>query len=251
MNIKNDLRMAGINPKGTLFVHSALKKVRVDGEKVLDAFIEYMKDGLLILPTHTWMEVGWLIEKHPENKVYDPLKSKSCVGMLTNLFLQREGVVRSLHPTHSVAAIGRNAAEYIAGEELTRTPCSREGCYGKLYDKNAQILFLGCDLSKNTFIHSVEEWNNIPGRLNQQPQELFVKVGESLIPCPQNRHVEYDVSSNYIKMEKPFIKKGIARYVKIGKAHSVLCDAVKMADFVSECLRENPKLFSDNQPFFM
>ena len=29
------------------------------------------------------------------------------MGLLTNMFMKRPGVVRSLHPTHSIAAIGK------------------------------------------------------------------------------------------------------------------------------------------------
>jgi aminoglycoside 3-N-acetyltransferase len=243
------LQKAGINPSGALLVHSSVKSVGADGDVILDAFIEFMRDGLLIFPTHTWMEVGYKTDEFPERRVYDPITSRSCVGVLTNLFLKRSGVVRSLHPTHSVAAIGRDASDYVFGEELTRTPCSRSGCYGRLYDLNAQILFLGCDLSKNTFIHSVEEWNDIPDRLNSEQQELYVKVGDKLLPCPQHRHVEGDVSVNYIKTENAFIEKGAGVYCRIGDAHSILCSAVRMGDLVSERLRVKPHLFSDGQPF--
>jgi aminoglycoside 3-N-acetyltransferase len=164
--------------------------------------------------------------------------------------LKREGIIRSLHPTHSVAAIGADAAEFTSGEEYTLTPCSRAGCYGKLYDRKAQILFMGCDLSKNTFLHGVEEWCDVTNRLTDKPQELFIKLNGELIPCPQLRHYFSggDVSNNYIKAEKIFIESGAATYCKIGSAQSVLCDAVKMADLISERLKENPDLFSDDTP---
>jgi aminoglycoside 3-N-acetyltransferase len=202
-----------------------------------------MRDGLLVFPTHTWMQVGY-----KDNNTYDPLTCDSCVGVLTNLFMKREGAVRSLHPTHSVAAIGKDAVDFTNSEELTRTPCSREGCYGRLYDRRAQILFLGCDLTKNTFLHGVEEWNEIPNRLKESPQELYVKVNGELIRVMQHRHVDGDVSENYIKVEADLIKNGAAVYCKIGDALCVLCDAVKMADLVSERLKENPNLFgNDNE----
>jgi aminoglycoside 3-N-acetyltransferase len=166
---------------------------------------------------------------------------------LTNLFLKRDGVARSLHPTHSVVAIGKDAADYTSGEEFTRSPCSRKGCYGKLYDRNAQILFLGCDLTKNTYLHGVEEWNNITDRLTETQQELFVRVNGELIPVPQHRHVEGDVSVNYNKVESALIENSAAVYCKIGDAHCVLCDAVKMADLVSGLLKEEPNLFGNDK----
>ena len=242
-SLMRDLAKSGVNPSGTLLVHSSMKAVgecENRGDTVIDAFIEYMRNGLLIFPAHTWDNIS------AERNIYDPLTEPSCVGILSNLFMKRAGVVRSLHPTHSVAAIGKGAEEFIGGEEKTTTPCPRNGCYGKLYDRKARILFLGCELSKNTFLHSVEEWNNIPDRLSDTPQELFIKTAIGLIPCPQNRHhsTSGDVSANYIKMKKPFLDKGIAKLCKIGDANSVLCDAASMADLVTLLLKENPRLFS-------
>ena len=98
-------------------------------------------------------------------RIFDPMTEPSCVGILTNLFMKRPGVFRSLHPTHSIAAFGKGAEDYIQGEEKVDTPCHRNGCWGKLYDLGAKILFVGCTLRSNTILHGVEEWNQIPMRL--------------------------------------------------------------------------------------
>ena len=215
------------------------------GDTVLDACIEYMQAGLLILPTHTWGE-----ENLPNN-IYDPLIEPSCVGILTNLFLQRDGVVRSLHPTHSVAAIGKDAVAYVAGEEHTNTPCPREGCWGKLYDRRAQILFMGSPPKRNTYIHSVEEWNNIPNRLADTPRQIKIVMPDGQLldytlyghSCPIG-----DVSENYGKLLPALLATGIARKGQIGDAESYVCDAVGMGDLTTQFLQRNPDLFLDNEP---
>ena len=71
-----------------------------------------MEPGLLVLPTHTW---SYINAENPRFYVDD---SPSCVGILTELFRKRPGVVCSLHPTHSVAALGKDAEDFIAGNEL-------------------------------------------------------------------------------------------------------------------------------------
>jgi aminoglycoside 3-N-acetyltransferase len=177
-DIINGLSALGINSDDTLLVHSSMKAIgEVTGgaETVLDAFTEYLRQGLLIFPTHTWEQIN---EKHC---VYNPKTEPSCVGILTNLFLNRPSVVRSLHPTHSVAALGQDAKKYTSGEEQWDTPCPRQGCWGRLYDLKAKILFLGCDLRRNTFLHSVEEWNNIPLRLENKYQLLKIVISEEHI----------------------------------------------------------------------
>ena len=247
-DIINGLSAIGIEPDDTLLVHSSMKAIgEVEGgaETVLDAFIEYLQQGLLILPTHTWDKIN------EEYCVYDPKTEPSCVGILTNLFLKRPGIIRSLHPTHSVAAFGKDAEIYTSGEERLNTPCPREGCWGKLYDRKAKILFLGCDLRRNTFIHSVEEWNNIPLRLDNKYQLLKIVTPEGqVIDRPMHRHhnsVIGDVSQNYGKLEAPFLHKGIIKKGKIGDADSILGEAVAMADLTSSYLKRNPDLFGDNK----
>jgi aminoglycoside 3-N-acetyltransferase len=252
MYTKSDLLKAitaiGINPQGTLLVHSSMKAIgEVEGraDTVLDAFIEYMHDGLLIFPTHSWHE------KSLVDNIYNPRTEPSCVGLLTNLFLQRKGVVRSLHPTHSVAAIGKEASAYIAGEERFDTPCPRKGCWGKLYDRKAQILFLGCSLKTNTFIHGVEEWNRTPERIAPCPRRLKIIMPDGSV-MNRTLHGHYsphgDVSQNYDKLLPAFLAKGIAKEGRLGDAMCYLCDAVGMADLTSEFLQRNPDLFVDDAP---
>ena len=124
-DLQNDIKELGINSKDTLLIHSSMKAIgEVEGgaDTVLDAFMEYMKEGLLIFPTHTWEQMN------NEYRVFRVDTEPSCVGLLTNMFLKRPGVIRSWHPTHSVAAYGRDAKEYISGEENYDTPCPRNGC---------------------------------------------------------------------------------------------------------------------------
>lgn len=244
----NHIQSMGIKHDDTLLVHSSMKAVgetENGADTVLDAFIEYLADGLLIFPTHTWDRMN------EDHLVFDPLADPSCVGILSNLFLKRPGVIRSWHPTHSVAALGRNAETYVSGEERFDTPCARGSCWGKLYDRGAKILFLGCSLKTNTILHGVEEWNNIPDRLSEDllPFKIRTPSG-SLIERPMRRHYNAvgDVSRNYDKMETPIVHTGAAVKGRIGDARSFLCDVVKMVDLVSSLLARNPDLFLDDSP---
>ena len=251
MYTKQDLLSAiielGIKPNDTLLIHSSYTAIgEVDGgaDTVLDVFTEYLQDdGLLILPTHSWANI------HADNTLFDPATEPSCVGYLTNLFMKRPGVIRSLHPTHSVAAIGKDAADYTSGEEYSDTPCPRKGCWGKLYDRKAKILFLGCTMKRNTYLHSVEEWNEIPDRIATDTVIYKIKMPDgSLRELPSHRHgcsSSSDVSFNYDRVEPTFKKNGAIRYGKIGKANSILGDAVMMADIVTQLLKRNPDLFTD------
>jgi len=244
-DLMNHMAEMGINPTGTLLVHSSMKAIgEVEGraDTVLDALMEYMKDGLLVLPTHTWSAIG------RDNPVFYVKEEPSCVGILTNLFRKRPGVVRSLHPTHSVAAFGRDAEEYVCGEEFTTSPCDPRGCWGKLYKRGAQILMLGCGLNRYTFLHCVEEMNNIPNRLSDKATVLYsVDCQGNKHMVLQNRHQGAN-SENYIKMEPVFIRHGAMKYGRFGDARCMLCDAVKTADVTAEYLKRDWNLLGNADP---
>lgn len=243
----NHLRELGLRPTDTLLIHSSMKAVgEVDGgaDTVLDAFSEYLSQGLLVLPTHTWAQMN------DQYRVFDVENEPSCVGILTELFRKRPGVVRSWHPTHSLAALGQGAEEFIQGEERFDSPCAREGCYGKLYDRGARVLFLGVELNRNTIIHGVEEWANITNRLTA-PQALQVRTPDGrLIDRPMRRHGAPvpNIHENYVKLTKPLLELGIAMEGKIGDAKSILIDIKPMCDLTLEFLKREPDLFLDKEP---
>jgi len=247
-DLKKHLEQLGVLPQDTLLVHSSMKAIGpVEGgaDAVLDAFSEYLAEGLLVLPTHTWAQIN------AEYNIFDVENEPSCVGLLTNLFRKRPGVVRSWHPTHSVAALGRDAREFASGEEQFDTPCPREGCYGKLYDRRAKVLFLGVPLTRNTLIHGVEEWAKVPRRLAEHHQPLKIRTPDGrLLDRPMRRHRApiRGISDNYDKLEEPLLALGIAVRGRIGDAESILIDVAPMVDLTMEFLRRNPDLFLDREP---
>ncbi len=242
-SLLEDLAETGIPRDATVLIHSSMKSVGdVAGgaDTVLDALSEYFAPGLLVLPTHTWADIV------SEGDVFDPQTSPSCVGVLTELFRKRSDTVRSLHPTHSVAALGEDAGEFVAGEELVVTPCAREGVYGRLFDRDAYILFLGVPLTRNTFVHGVEEWNEIPNRLAKTPTAFVVKTpdGQEVV-VPQFRHDApiRDISENYDKLEKPLLDSGALHSERFGDAELLVTTARAVEKAASELLAQDPDVF--------
>ncbi len=250
--LMKQIEKMGIAHTDTVLVHSSRKAVGpVEGgtDTILDAFMEYMQEGLLIFPTHTWKNITF------ENNMYDYKTEPSCVGLLSNLFIKREGVIRSLHPTHSVAAAGKDAVEYVSGEEKVGSPCAREGCWGKLLDRNAKILFLGSGVACNTYLHGVEEWNDIPDRLTmyQKPYRIVLRDGSIVEKLHRRHHSEFaengDVSIHYAKIMPEFIRRNIAWEGKIGDASCTVAKCVPMYEITSAYLQENPLMFNDFSEF--
>lgn len=263
--LKDQLESMGLKGDETILIHSSMKAIGVvDGgaDTVLDAWMEYFKDGLLLLPTHTWKTVN------ADNPVYNPYTTPSCVGLLTNMFMKRDGVIRSLHPTHSMSGYGKNAAEYLAGEEYNNTPCTPGGCYDRLKEVGGKVLLVGVGHERNTYIHSVEEVLNVPNRLSDMPMELVIELQEESnnsgkLP-PYNRddgwkkHTDnklcrkvyvrkhYNaqqphISEDFVKLNQIFLDSGVVKKVKFGDADSLLCDAKGMFNIVRQVIAPDPE----------
>ena len=117
-------------------------------------------------------------------------------------------MIRSLHPTHSVAALGKDAKVFTEGNEKFDTPCARGSSWGKLLDRQAKILLVGVDLKRNTFIHGIEEWMDIPGRLSESHEQLTTVLADvTVISVPSRRHHGLNWSEHYWKVEKILAEK--------------------------------------------
>ncbi|MFK4471681.1 aminoglycoside 3-N-acetyltransferase [Paenibacillus sp. RC73] len=245
-SLMKQLEQLSIDSKGTLLVHSSMKSMgSVEGgaDTVLDAFTEYMKDGLLVLPTHTWSYIN------ADNPRFYVDQSSCCVGILPELFRKRPGVIRSLHPTHSVAALGRDSIAFTNDDHRYDTPCARGSAWGKLLDRKATILLVGVDLKRNTFIHGVEEWVDIQGRLTDEHEMLYTVLPDGTeIPVPSRRHCGLSWSEHFWKVDEVLERKGAMYKGQLGDAVVRVCDAAMVAEVITEMLKDNPDLFSDNLP---
>ena len=244
VQLLQQLREMGIQPADNLLVHSSMKSlgpVQGGADTVLDALMDAVPEGLLILPTHTWQQMD------AKYSFFDPETEPVCVGILPELFRKRPGVVRSLHPTHSVAVYGNGAEEYIKGEENCTTPCPPEGCWGRLKDINAKILLLGVTHTRNTYIHSIEESFNIPERFTDKQVRFQIKLPDgSVKSVDMYRHynrINPHISEDYDKMKSGYEKAGAAKTVRLGDAECILCEAAKLYEVTGRILTKEPNCF--------
>lgn len=246
IDLITQLEQLGLDPEGTLLVHSSYKSmgpIAGGPGTVLDSLSTFMEAGLLVLPTHTWKYIN------AENPHFHVASSPSNVGVLTELFRQREGVVRSLHPTHSVAALGKDALQFVSGDEKCDTPCARESVWGKLLDRKGKIMLVGVDLTRNTFIHGIEEWLDIPNRMTDTHEMLYTILADGTrINVPSRRHCGLSWSEHFWKVDEVLQETGAMWLGQLGDAEVRVCDTVKLTEVLTEMLRHNPDLFSDNTP---
>jgi aminoglycoside 3-N-acetyltransferase len=232
---------SGLKDGDTVLVHSSLRllgKVEGGADTVIDALLETVgAAGTIAVPTHTWSTVYW------EQPVFHQTLSPSIVGTLTNIFRNRSGAVRSLHPTHSIAAIGAKAKELVSDHERDNTPCSPTSPYGKLITWKGKILLIGVGLDRCTFFHCVEELADCgTWSLTDGMEQLYSITSDGrVISVPSHRH-QNGVSDNYPRLDESLRNDGIIRLTHCGDCALRVVDAAAAAGWLVPRLKENTKL---------
>lgn len=244
MHTKSSLiaQLQGILPSNaTVLMHSSCKSIGAlenGADTVLDALTDYFSDGLVVLPTHTWASTT---KRQP---IYDVLESPVCIGILPEVFRKRAGVHRSWHPTHSVAAYGADAESFVRGDEHCLTPCARDSAWGRLYERDAYALMVGVELNRMTFFHGVEEWADVPGRVNMDQPNRYVIVPPSG-PRVINHFFPHmgDSSQLFPKVDDLLLRTGAMVKSQLGDAVVRVVSCRKSCDILMELLKDDPYLF--------
>lgn len=232
----------GVRSGGTLLVHSSLSSfgtVRGGEHTVIDALLETVgPDGLLAMPTHTWSTVS---AKQP---IFHQHLSPSITGRITESFRRRPSAVRSLHPTHSVAAIGPDAQEFCSGHELYSTPCSRTSPYGRVVARGGQVLMLGVGLDCLTLMHGIEEWAEVPWLFNRVETLHVITTSGSVLTVISRRHTNdpHYEERDFPSLEPLLNQAGAIRYGTAGNATIRVIDPQRCTDVLMPLLKENPDL---------
>ena len=153
--LSHDLLALGARRGGVLLMHSSLSSLgHVPGgpEAVIRGLLEAIgPGGTLLLPALSYASVS------ARQPCFDVQSTPSNVGAIPEHFRRRPGTTRSLHPTHSVCAVGPLTEEILGEHHRDRTPVGEHSPFRRVRDLGGQLLFLGCGLRPNTSMHGVEE----------------------------------------------------------------------------------------------
>lgn len=161
-DIAAGLQSLGVQPGDTLFVHSSLKSLGfVEGgpAAVISALQQAVgPEGTLLLPTY--YQPGGTILGTCEMPGYefDIRVHGSSMGALPAHFLATPGVQRSLHPTHSVSALGRHARWLTEAHHLAPSVFGAGSPWQRFAElPQAKVLGLGISMGPVTFYHLLED----------------------------------------------------------------------------------------------
>lgn len=162
VQILEALQSYGTFQSELLLVHSSLSACGlIEGgpATVISALRSWISDrAALALPTHTW--------SYPDESgvapVFDYTSTPSVVGTITNYYWSQPDVVRSQHPSHSLACSGPGAEELCRDHEIRETPCGARTPYERIAQGNSSVLMFGADLESYTLFHTAEDAAEVP-----------------------------------------------------------------------------------------
>lgn len=231
-------RDSDIHSSDVLVVHSAFSGLSRNGFRA-DAFIEELAsrvpEGALMMPAMSWRIAT---DDHP---FFDELETPSITGALSEVFRTRYATARSLHPTHSFAAMGPLAEAMTRDHHIETTPCSPAGPIGRMQDRNALILLIGCWFESCTLIHLAEECID-PEFYFRPPNDTVYQCRDrhrALHPVRIRRHKPLD--RDFAKFAGPLRARGQLLEGAILGAAWGLFRAQDLSAVVFETLRRDPK----------
>lgn len=237
--IRQGLEAAGFCGGRPLLVHSSLRNIGpIDGGA--EGMIEALRTavgpkGTLAMPTFN----GTRAIAQP---FFDIQRTPGVTGALSETFRKQEGVIRSYHPTHSVAAYGPQAEEFLADHYLTEafgigSPIDR------LAEAGGFVLLMGVSHSANSCIHIGEAHAGIvkffwhEGELPVAPIRLpDGTIRSHLLDCSSS------CSSAFNVLEYPLRSKGAIADLQLGRG---LCYLMRCMDVIHATVRvisESPLL---------
>jgi len=244
-DIAEGLAGLGVRAGNALLVHSSLSRfghVKGGADAVIDALLQAVgPDGTVVVPTHTWGTVN------AQDPVFDVRSTPSIVGLVTEVFRARPEARRSLHPTHSCAAIGPRTDKLLSDHETQVTPCGSKSPYQRLMDCGGRIVFLGVTLSVNTSLHALEEVACVPWLFDRFQMLYSVDYDGRRHPVPSRRH-SGDMLRDFEKVEPVLEARGALVKGQIGAATVRVLDAAAMRDILVPMLAEDPFLLLAARP---
>ncbi|MBN2004309.1 MAG: AAC(3) family N-acetyltransferase [Anaerolineae bacterium] len=240
--IAADLLTLGVQPGGALLVHSsfrALGPVPAGLEEAIQGLLLALgAQGTLLFPALTYERVT------PQNPVFDVRRTRSDVGALSEYFRTRPGTRRSLHPTHSVCAVGPLAGDLLDAHRLDATPCGAHSPFRRLCDVGGQILMLGCGLKPNTSMHAIEELVEPPYLYGPQFVYRLIHSDGRIEEKIYRVHGFAGYEQRYDRvadvLSEPALRRG-----PVLRADAYLLDAPALWAAVLPVLRESPLYFVD------
>ncbi len=241
----------GIGPGSCVMLHSSFSSAngfRGTIPELIDTFVEAVgPQGHLMMVSLPYRSasIDWL----QSGRTFDVRRTPSMMGMVSEVFRRRDGVLRSLHPTHPILVHGPRAAEIIASHPDCLHPCGPGSPFAWLLELDGRSVFFNVPIDMFTFFHYLE--HHVSAQL---PFPLYTDVpfdAPVVDASGQRRTVRtYAFARDAIQRRRPerlydeLRRRGLVAQVRVG-ASELLAVSVRDALACTDDLQRQGRLFYD------
>lgn len=212
----------GIGAGDSILVHSGFRASGFSGTPgdVIECLLNVIgADGNLLMMSIPYRGSS---QRYAEgDPLFDVLRTPSAVGLISEVFRRREGVLRSLNPFHPVLASGPLAAWLTADHQQCAYSCGKGSPFERFLNLDGKFLFFNAPFSSLTFMHYVED------RFRRQlPVELYDPEAATLrVKEPSGRELavrQFFFSEaararrNFAPIEQSVLREGSMRTARVG-----------------------------------
>lgn len=239
--IADGFRSLGVREGDVILAHSSLSsfgRVRGGADAVIDGILDALGEaGTLLVPTLTGDE-----SLSPDRPPHIDLRTHPCwTGRIPETLRLREGACRSIHPTHSCAALGGRKEELTMDHYLSPTPCNLTSPYFRVAQAKGCIALIGCSLETCTTFHTVEELANLEYVCQSDvTQATCIDPYGNKIDTPLRLHSYQGPKRDFSVMDLVLQRKGLMRVGHIGNCTIRLIHSTGLIETAMDKLRHDP-----------
>ena len=242
----------GLAAGQVVLVHTSLSKlgwVAGGPQAVIEALLAVIgPHGTLLMPAHSndnsepsyWknppVPEQWWPTIRDKRTPFDPLRTPTRgVGCVPELFRTWPGVIRSHHPTDSLAAWGLHAEYLVSGHRLV-DEFGEESPIGRLYALDGFVLLLGAGHESNTSLHLAEHratW----------PSKRHFTQGSAMLVDGVRKWVTYSAldvdSSDFPQIGRAYESEHGIAPCRVGKAEARFLKQRPLVDYAGQWIERH------------
>ena len=241
LSIKKVLTDLGVLSSDIIVIHgdagAAFQLTDVDIKDRINFLITLLIDfigdeGTLVIPTFSYSIT--------KNEDFNVNETPSDIGAFSEAFRVYPGALRSKNPNFSFSSIGKNAIEF---SDARLDDCFGQGtAFDLMHKHNAKLICLGCDFSRITFVHYLEQKVGVSYRYLKSFKGAIIDSDEiqNITNTYYVRDLTIDSQGELSAVKERSIKKDLLRMTNFGRFPVT---SIKSRDFYSiaeELLSEDP-----------
>ena len=259
-DVVRSLRASGLKEGDTVMIHSSVSAFGhiIGGvHTIIDAFLEVVgKEGTIMAPAFTrpYMYFEGAHQRQRNFRPFDPKNIDGIsTGTLPKVMLRDYGAKRSAHATHSWCAIGKNAEFCVSSHKLLDSPCGPNNPMEKALSLGGKVVFFGCGVSSNTFLHYLEDGansnflENAVIKIVRDDGKLVTEIMRNHLPgC---RDFYYFLAPDECKFYKRAMARGLnIRKELLGAGDVYTMELSELYEIGTELFKEDPDVTLCDRP---